>query len=567
MRKSLPVGYDNFKEIIEKNLYYVDKTLFIKDLLDANTKITLFTRPRRFGKTLIQSMIRYYFEQQVDYDGTIVDNSILFTGLKIMSAGELYTAKMGQYPVIVISLKSAKQGKYEIAYGNLIDLISEEYKRHVYVLNTDSIVDTDKEKFKNIMTKKAREYDYTTSIQFLAKCLYQYHKKKVIVLIDEYDVPLENAHFEGFYKPMVQFIRSLLESVLKTNEYLEFAVITGCLRISKESIFTGLNNFDVNSVLNQDYAKYFGFTREEVTKILDEYDLSENRELVKKWYDGYLFGNVSVYNPWSIINYVKTAVRENDVYPKPYWSNTSSNSIVKELIKCADDTAKEEIGNLIQGQTITKPVHEDITYEDVYDTQDNLWNFLFFTGYLKKISEQVNGRERTLTLAVPNEEVICIYENKVLEWFDKRIETLDFRPLYEAILAGDCERFSDILSNEMMETISFYDYAENYYHGFLAGLLKHFPHSRVLSNRESGLGRFDIVLKPITIRKPVVILECKVAQKACEMEEKAKEALKQIDDFRYQKEYELDGYKQFIQYGICFWKKDCIVLGGDINYE
>ncbi len=375
--KPLPIGVDNFKDIILDNYYYVDKTLLIKDIIDNKAKVNLFTRPRRFGKTLNISMLQYFFENAKE------DNSYLFKDLKIMSQGEKYISDMGQYPVINLSLKSAKQPTFELAYECLLNEIIEEFKRHDYILKSDNL-DYEKEDYINIIKKKASLGTVVTSIKFLSECLEKYHNKKVIILIDEYDVPLENSFFRGFYDEMIDFIRSLFESALKTNDYLEFAVLTGCLRISKESIFTGLNNLEIISILNKYYDEYFGFTPEEVSKILKDYNLKDKEDTVKKWYNGYIFGNAEVYNPWSVIKFVKDLYIDNYVFPISYWANTSSNSIVKSLIEKADDDTKSEIEELIAGKTIEKPIHEDITYGDIDSSMDNLWNFMFFTGYLKK---------------------------------------------------------------------------------------------------------------------------------------------------------------------------------------
>lgn len=440
MKKPLPIGYDNFKKVILEDPYYVDKTLIIKDILDNRGQVNLFTRPRRFGKTLALSMLRLFFEKEYDADGNQTDNRALFDGMKIMEAGEKYTGHMGQYPVINLSLKSAKQPTYDMAYTMLGRRISEEYKRHGYIL--EQIKNgADRNRFEQIMNETADAGSYADALAFLSRLLSEVHGQDVIILIDEYDAPLENAYFYGFYKEMMDFIRSLFESALKTNEYLKFAVITGCLRISKESI-------------------HFGFTQSEVEDILDYYQLQGKRDEIREWYDGYLFGDTEVYNPWSVINYVDSALQRKDAYPKPYWANTSSNSIIRELVEHADSAVKQEIEDLIEGKTIEKPVHEDITYEDIYKTQDNLWNFLFFTGYLKKAFERFEGDTSYLTLEIPNAEVRYIYRNTILEWFNRKVGQTDLSLLYHAVQEGDDQAFSDIVSEQLIETISFFDYAE-----------------------------------------------------------------------------------------------------------
>ena len=382
--KPLPIGIDNFEMLITRGYYFVDKTLLIKDLLDNKASVNLFTRPRRFGKTLNMSMLQYFFEdERNEFDGSKKENKYLFDGLNIMNEGEKYTSHMGKYPVINLSLKSAKQPTLDLAFQCLREEISREFERHEFILN-DERFHSKREKFLEILNESRDMSFYITSLRFLSECLEKYYNKKVIILIDEYDVPLENSFFRGFYVEMVDFIRSLFESSLKTNPSLEFAVITGCLRISKESIFTGLNNLEIISILNKSYDEYFGFTPEEVKRICCDYNIEEKYELIKEWYNGYIFGDANVYNPWSVVRFVKDLGFNINEYPSSYWANTSSNSIVKSLVDRADDETKKEIEMLIEGKTIEKQVYEDITYDEIYKSMDNLYNFMFFTGYFKK---------------------------------------------------------------------------------------------------------------------------------------------------------------------------------------
>lgn len=359
---------------------------------------------------------------------------------------------------------------------------------------------------------------------------------------------------------MADFIRSLFESVLKTNKNLEFAVITGCLRIAKESIFTGLNNLEIVSILNRAYSEYFGFTGAETVKMLEDFQITEKKDEMKRWYDGYKFGQISVYNPWSVINYVKTAMIDRAAWPKAYWANTSSNDIVRKLIERADSGVRQELEKLIAGGTIEKPVHEDITYEDIFNTQDNLWNFLFFTGYLKKTGERFENRTLYLTLKIPNEEVLSIYQNTVMEWYDRRIRQKDFTAFYRAILNRDVKTMERELSMNLMETVSFYDYKEDYYHGYTAGLLKFMEGYIVKSNRESGLGRSDILVLSAPYDGVAVIIETKVADTFAELEDAAKKALAQIEEKQYDAELKLEGYHTFFKYGFAFYKKLCRVM-------
>lgn len=564
MKKIMPVGYEDLKEIIDKELYYVDKTMMIKELLDLGGKVNLFTRPRRFGKTLNQSMLRRFFELEIDEEGNRIDNSYIFQNLNIASCGEKYMSKLGKFPVINLSLKSAKQPDYEMAYDSLIDEIAREYRRHDYVLEALNLTDIEKKRFLAVRNQKAGKVEYAKSLEFLSYCLAKYHQMNVIILLDEYDVPLENAYFEGFYDEMTAFIRSLFETALKTNQNLEFAVITGCLRISRESIFTGLNNLDIYSVLNPDFADCFGFTEKEVLDALSYYRIECKFNEIRDWYDGYRFGSQDIYNPWSIINYVKSASRNPDAFPKPYWSNTSSNSIVKELVEKADFKTREEIETLLEGNTIEKTVHEDITYEDIGEAGDNLWNFLFFTGYLKKTEERYDTERIYLKLAIPNAEVRSIYRNTIMTWFEQKIENTDMSPLFKAIENGDCDAVGRLISEQLLESISFYDYSENYYHGFLSGLLKASQIYGVYSNRESGSGRPDLILKTHAVRGGrAVIMELKAVKSYGQMGNACQDALKQIEDRNYEAALHTEGYENIKKYGICFYRKECLVMTDD----
>jgi hypothetical protein len=502
----------------------------------------------------------------VEYLGK--DNSNLFQGLKIMEAGEKYLSHLGKYPIISLSLKSAKQPIYELAYEELKKRIGEEYKRHEgYILQSSSLTSTDKKRYSAILDFSASDSAYLDSLQFLSACLYQYYKQKTIILIDEYDVPLNNAYLEdkgenlGFYKEMTSFIRSLFESALKTNEALEFAVITGCLRITKESIFTGLNNLEVISILNKGYGENFGFTQQEVSKMLDYYELKSKENLIKDWYNGYMFGDSEVYNPWSVLNFVKELRVGETAIPKPYWANTSSNSIVKELVERADNVVKGEIEELIAGKSIEKPVREEITYADVYQSSDNLWNFLFFTGYLKKVNERLaSDNNRMVTLAIPNIEVGQIYKNTILQWFKDRVAQRDYGKFHEAFLAGDTENLTLMINQELLKTISYSQNKEEVYHVFLATLIGTMENVLVSSNRESGHGRYDIVVKiPSASEYRAIILELKVVKKFRELEAACDKALAQIENKKYAEELMEEGYTGIIKYGIAFYGKRCLV--------
>ena len=559
-KKKIAIGVEDFKRIIDKNGYFVDKTLMIQKLIESEAMVTLFTRPRRFGKTLNQFMIRRFFEDEITEKGEKVDNGYLFDGLKIAECGEEILKHQQQYPVIFMTLKSAKQPNFEMAYGALADEIYNEFMRHRYVLQSDALLPIEKERYENLLNRRADEKEVAKAFAFLSECLFKYHGKNTIILIDEYDVPLENAYFRGFYDEMIDFIRSLFESALKTNPYLERSVITGCLRISKESIFTGLNNLKVDSVLRTEYGDSFGFTESEVEEMLAYYNLQEELPEVKRWYDGYLFNDIEIYNPWSIINYVYDRDRKITKFALPYWSNTSSNSIIREMVGEADQKAKADLETLMAGGTIEKPVHEDITYGDIHQTQDNLWNFLFFTGYLKKVGERTVGNNLWLEMKIPNIEVATIYENSISYWFEQRMKETDRSPLKHALETGECEAAEDFINRQLADTISYYDYAENFYHGFMAGLLVNIGGYRVKSNRESGNGRPDIVMQTVQVRKGrVILLELKIADSIAEMEAACDRGLAQIEEQRYAEPFITEGYPEVKKYALSFCKKECMI--------
>lgn len=559
MKKALPVGVENFKDMVRSGYYYVDKTMFIKELLDLKGKVNLFTRPRRFGKTLNLSMLRYFFEDAQNTEQK-EQNKELFGGLRIMGAGEEYREHMGKYPVINLTLKSLKQPTMESAYSKMKKEIAGEFKRHGYVLESDRLDDDDKELFREIACRKAEYDDYSDSLKFLSKCLYQAAGQNTVILIDEYDVPLENAYLRGFYHEMTDFIRSLFESALKTNDYLQFAVITGCLRISKESIFTGLNHLNIISVLDKKYSEHFGFTEAEVLQMMEAYGVEGRFSTMKEWYDGYMFGGTEVYNPWSVVKFLYDLYSDVQAFPRPYWINTSSNDLIKELIVNADRETKGQIEGLLGGNALDIRVHEEITYEDMHSRGENLWNFLFFTGYLTKKGEYLKESSIFLQVRIPNTEVKTIYQNTILGWFRQTIQRQDFRDLYCALEQGDPEKVRDILSVQLFSTISFYDSAENFCHGFLTGILSQSENYLVKSNRESGRGRSDIAVKSPSLRGYAFIIEVKVSRSMDELKGDAQKALRQICDKKYREELQAEGYGKIGCFGIAFYRKDCEVM-------
>ena len=568
--KKIGIGYENYKEFIDKNMYYIDKTMLINDIVEKGGKVTLFTRPRRFGKTLALSTLRTFFELEYDRNGNVVDNSRYFEGMRIMDASDKILSMMGKYPVIKLSLKSAKQPTYINAFKMLRDEIIGEYRRHSYLWNDEVLPFDDRQQLEKLSVaaedKELRNKDnlneeigrYAIALKTLSEALKKYHNENVIILLDEYDVPLENAYYEGFYDEMVGFIRSLFESCLKTNDALEFAVITGCLRISKESIFTGLNHLTINSIRSENFSEGFGFTEEETERMLIDYGLEDRIPEAKDWYNGYIFGKDEIYNPWSIINYVYSIATDGKQFPEPYWSNTSSNQIIKDMVWQADEDMRKELDTLIGGGTIEKKIHENITYGDIHESEDNLWNFLFFTGYMKKVSERMDGDDVYVTMKIPNREIRSVYRNQISSWFDKVVKNTDRGVLNKAILEGDTEAIENYVSGLLAKSISTFDSSEAFYHGFFLSLVTGVPNYTAMSNREEGIGRPDITLYPDRHKDPAIIFEIKVRKKFNEMEDGLNEAYKQIRERKYAEGILEDGYIGSKAYGICFCKKSCI---------
>jgi len=576
--KKIGIGYENYKRIIDDDCYYIDKTLLIRDVVEKGGMVTLFTRPRRFGKTLALSTLQTFYEDERKDDGTHVDNSRYFEGKKIMEADDKILSKMGKYPVIKLSLKSAKQPDFNTEFMKLREEIIREFERHRYLAESDrlskekkadfqylmgSVVNWTNEKFESREVKEEAFWTevgrYATSLRTLSECLKIHHEQNVIILLDEYDVPLENAYYNGFYDEMVGFIRSLFESCLKTNDALEFAVITGCLRISKESIFTGLNHLMINSIRGEEFSEGFGFTEEETETMLRDYGMEERIPEAKDWYNGYIFGKEEIYNPWSIINYVYSIACNGMQFPEPYWSNTSSNQIIKDMVWQADEDMRKELNTLIEGGTIEKKIHENITYDDIHESEDNLWNFLFFTGYMKKVSERQDGEDVYVKMKIPNREIRSVYRNQISNWFDKVVKDSDKSILYKAVLEGDTDRIEEYVSDLLLKCISTFDSYEGFYHGFFLSLIYGIPGYSVKSNREEGLGRPDIALYPYRPKDPAIIFEVKVCKNFNQMEAGLKEAYDQIRDQKYEEGILEDGYIGSKSYGICFCKKSCIV--------
>lgn len=578
--KKIGIGYENYKQFTDQNLYYVDKTLLVQDVLEKGGAVTLITRPRRFGKTLALSMLRTFFELEYDRDGNVIDKRRYFEGRKIMDAGDEILSKMGQYPVIKLSLKGAKQPDFQSSFLAIRREIISEYNRHSYLMDSSELSQEERNLFAEFysgeMSWRKRAYAfqspaqredaireecgiYDASLKTLSELLKKHHGKNVLILLDEYDVPLENAWASGFYDPMIGFIRSLFESALKTNDALELAVVTGCLRISRESIFTGLNNLNTISIRSGSFSEAFGFTEEETMQLLSDYGMDEKAEEVREWYDGYLFGDSDIYNPWSLTKYVYEHLSLPNALPEPYWSNTSSNSVIKDLVFHADEKVREELDVLIGWGTIEKKIHEDITYADIHKSSDNLWNFLFFTGYMRKVSERRIGEDIYVTMRIPNLEIRSIYRNQIQGWFDRIVKDVDRDELFRAVLDKDTIKMGKILTDLLKHSISTFDSDESFYHGFLLSMLIGMKDYRARSNREEGAGRPDITLYPENPPDPAYIFEIKTRKKYNEMDDGLREAFEQITEKRYEEGILDDGYAGAVSYGVCFCRKSCIV--------
>ena len=557
--KPLPIGVEDFKRLVDNGYYFVDKTLMIKELLEDKETVNLFTRPRRFGKTLNMSMLQRFFE------ATEKSNVYLFDGLKIAAYPE-YMAYQGQYPVIGISLKSMKQASYTDAFYMYKNLIAKEYEKHKIILESNQILESEKEIFRNIMEQRADQNVYLNSIRTLSDILAKYYKKNVIILIDEYDVPLENAYHEGFYDDMTNLIRSCFESALKTNPSLEFAVLTGCLRVSRESIFTGLNNLKTYSITKNKFSQYFGFTQEEMKEILQAFSLEQYAGTIAKWYDGYRFGLTEIYNPWSVLNCIDSYLQNDMVACEPYWSNTSSNRIVKRLIEESNERTKSMVEELINGTPIHTQIFEDVTYGTIDVNQDYIWSFLLFTGYLKIISCETIGDETYYDMVIPNVEIKSIYKNTIRSWFIDHINRDSRTDILESVIHADAEKLEDLLCTWLTNTISCFDEQENYYHGFVTGLVSGFNGYMVVSNRESGNGRFDLVVKQRSRWHHAAILEFKVVEKYNQMTKACEDALKQIEEKDYEASLRDEQYENIAKLGICFCQKRCRVRSGGVDH-
>ena len=558
--KPLPIGVEDFKRLVDNEYYFVDKTLMIKELLENKETVNLFTRPRRFGKTLNMSMLQRFFE------ATEKSNAYLFDDLKIAAYPE-YMAYQGQYPVISVSLKSMKQKNFTLAFETYKYLIKSEYSRHKDFIFSKNVLDEEeKARYLSFIQVDATETMYNQAIGFLSNCLKKAYQQNVIILIDEYDVPLENAYHEGFYDDMTNLIRSCFESALKTNPSLEFAVLTGCLRVSRESIFTGLNNLKTYSITKNKFSQYFGFTQEEMKEILQAFSLEQYAGTITKWYDGYRFGLTEIYNPWSVLNCIDSYLQNDMVACEPYWSNTSSNRIVKRLIEESNERTKSMVEELINGTPIHTQIFEDVTYGTIDVNQDYIWSFLLFTGYLKIISCETIGDETYYDMVIPNVEIKSIYKNTIRSWFIDHVNRDSRTDILESVIHADAEKLEDLLCTWLTNTISCFDEQENYYHGFVTGLVSGFNGYMVVSNRESGNGRFDLVVKQRSRWHHAAILEFKVVEKYNQMTKACEDALRQIEEKDYEASLRDEQYENIAKLGICFCQKRCRVKSGGVDH-
>ena len=564
----LPVGIENFEEIRKLGFYYIDKTRLIEQLLQGWGKVTLFTRPRRFGKTLNMSMLKSFFE--------IGTGKTLFDGLYISGNKELCDEYMGKYPVIFLSFKGVEGLTYDEAFDALVRVIGKEISRVSFLADSDKLTMLEREQYKGLTIIEDGSFVFSkdkliSSLQLLSQLLYKHYGQKVVILIDEYDVPLDKAFQNGYYKEMVSLIRGLFGQALKTNEFLQFAVLTGCLRVSKESIFTGLNNFEINSIVDIDHDEQFGFTDDEVMKLLLDYDRSERYPDAKEWYDGYHFGNADIYCPWDVINFAKKLVSDPSARPSAFWINSSGNDMVKRFVDKADQTTRDEIEKLVAGGFVEKQLRLDLTYDEIDNTIDNLWSVLFTTGYLTKIGEVKvpDSESYAYKLVIPNKEVREVFILQIQEWFKAVVANDDdtMKLLSKAILDKDEKQITRQLNIVMSRMISILDtkapdaMKENFYHGLLLGLLRGSnPDWLIKSNRELGDGFSDILIEPEDPDAGIVI-EVKYAKEMKELDAACETAMAQIKNKRYDEALRDEGRCDILAYGIAFCRKRCRVVG------
>ena len=548
----IPVGVSDFGEIRKNDYYYIDKSALISDLLKkAGTKVTLITRPRRFGKTLGMSMLEHFFDIRKD-------SKKVFEGLEIVKQTKLCEEWMNQYPTIFVSFRQVDGLDFVGAYGMLEMVISDLFKEHLYLLDSENVSEFDKEIMKQLLWRKASVIDVKGSLILLTRMLKSHYGKQVVLLMDEYDVPMAKANNHGYYKEMLDVMKGLMQA-LKDNSALSFAVVTGCLRIAKESIFIGTNNFVSDTITDSRLSEYFGFTQEEVDQILENFDVKNLADQIRVWYDGYHFGDFDVYCPWDVMNYLLDLQRNPKAKPASYWKNTSDNAIIRSFIDYAGGTITKKLETLLAGGYIFQRVDEGLTYDYLHSSEDNLWSILYLTGYLTRLRKQeLDGElpEGMTALVIPNAEIKEIFETTIIRWFDDSAKTWNRSALFDAVWGGDSEEITREMNTLLRKTISYHDYREDFYHAFLAGIFTGAGYM-VDSNKEHGEGRSDVVVYD-EINARVAVFEAKYTKNLEKLENACDAALEQIDERMYAKEYE-DDYDQILCYGISFFKKRCRV--------
>ena len=545
----MPIGISDFETIRKRNAYYVDKSSLISELINSMSAVTLFTRPRRFGKTLTMSMLESFFNIEKN-------SKNLFDGLEISKNEALCATWMNEYPVISLTFKEIEGLDFETAYEYLKEVLADLFSQYPFLIDEASTAENDKELFYNLQNCSATKAGVKKSLKLLVKLLFNYYGKPVILLLDEYDVPLAKAADNGYYKEMLDIMRGILQ-VLKDNNNLAFAVITGCLRISKESIFTGTNNFKINTITSKRSNEYFGFTEREVKELLQDINASSQYDKVKEWYDGYNFGGVEIYCPWDVINYADDFINEDKVEPSCYWNNTSGNTIIRSFIDRFSNEIRDDFEVLLKGGQIQKTIKEDLTYDLLHSSEENFWSVLYLTGYLTMVKES-KFISKEITLKIPDKEIREIFNDTIKEWFATTVGNMNRNKLFQAIWNADVATITEQMTKILIRTISYYDYREDFYHAFLVGIFTGAGYS-VKSNRENGEGRSDVVIKDNN-NMLVAIFEVKYSEKKAYLEKDCDRALDQIRDRQYFVEFE-DEYEEVFCYRISFWKKRCLVKG------
>lgn len=547
---NVPVGISNFEKIRQDGYYYVDKTGLIKDMLKNKIpEVTLITRPRRFGKTLAMSMLASFFDIRRD-------SKKLFQGLNISKEQQLCNDWMNQYPTLFLSFKDVDGTIFENALGLLQFTIAELCKKHTYLIESDLVDQDDKETFRKLKSMGSNLPELQGSIIMLMNMMKAYYNKPVILLIDEYDVPIAKASSNGYYKEMLEVMKAMLSTALKDNEALKFAVVTGCLKIAKESVFTGTNNFVSDTISSERYNEYYGFTQKDVDQILQDAQIEEKASDIKEWYDGYRFGEFDVYCPWDVMNYLWDLTNNQNAKPVSYWKNTSDNAIIRSFIDYAGSGIQKKMEKLMAGDTIDQKIEENLTYDYLHSSEENFWSILYLTGYLTRDKEEKESADGKITLKIPNKEIREIFETTVQDWFSDTAKLQDRKHLFDAVWNGDEQTLTQEISRLLRITISYHDYREDFYHAFLAGIFAGAGYS-VESNKEHGEGRSNLVIFNECEGK-VAVFEAKYSKEVKNLEEDCEKAIQQIDHRMYAKEFE-DSYDEVICYGISFYKKRCVV--------